>query len=426
VSDRPSSNPTPIELVGTLFEGKYEVLGEVARGGMGIVYRGIDQSLGRPVAIKVLLQRYNTDPESVERFRREARAMAALDHPNIVPVYAIGVEYELHYFVMKFLTGWTVSERTKRVRLGLADRFGIQETRDILVQLCEGLEHAHRRGLIHRDIKPSNIMIDPDSNATIMDFGIVKETEDDTLTKTGIVFGTPDYMAPEHAQGRPPSPATDLYSLGIVAYEMLTGEQPFRGSSPFSLVLKHIKEPPPPLIERRPDLNQAFQDVIFCAIAKEPTDRYASAGHMAMALGELDLGGSTQVNSPSKNVLRTSQVSDTKTESDSAAEDQEANVSGRGSLPQRRPSIYPRRPTLTQAESEDTPIVQSAPSVSAATEQSMVTETTRSTRPGHYTHLLTSRRSGSRRRLRILKYSLLTAGIVGVLGSLIAYWVRSL
>ena len=199
-----------------------------------------------PVAIKVLLSQFNSDAESVARFRREARAMAALDHPNVVPVYAIGHELELHYFVMKFLAGWTVSERLKRVRLGLAEPFTQEECRGCLIQLCRGLEHAHRRSLIHRDIKPSNIMIGPDGHTTIMDFGIVKEAADDSLTKTGIVFGTPDYMAPEHAQGKPPSPATDLYSLGIVAYEMLTGQQPFKGSTPFSMVLKHIKEPPPP------------------------------------------------------------------------------------------------------------------------------------------------------------------------------------
>ena len=265
-SDQSSSGNT---LAGTVFDSKYEVLGEIARGGMGIVYRGTDQSLGRSVAIKVLLSQFNSDAESVARFRREARAMAALDHPNVVPVYAIGHELELHYFVMKFLAGWTVSERLKRVRLGLAEPFTQEECRGCLIQLCRGLEHAHRRSLIHRDIKPSNIMIGPDGHTTIMDFGIVKEAADDSLTKTGIVFGTPDYMAPEHAQGKPPSPATDLYSLGIVAYEMLTGQQPFKGSTPFSMVLKHIKEPPPPMIERCPDINPMFQDIIFRAIEKK-------------------------------------------------------------------------------------------------------------------------------------------------------------
>ena len=125
MSNDQSTEANPIQLVGTSFDGKYEILSEVARGGMGIVYRGVDQSLGRPVAIKVLFKRYNSDAESVERFRREARAMASLDHPNIVPVYAIGNEFGVHYFVMKFLTGWTVSERLKRNRLGLADPFGI-------------------------------------------------------------------------------------------------------------------------------------------------------------------------------------------------------------------------------------------------------------------------------------------------------------
>ena len=352
--------------------------------------------------------------------------MASLDHPNIVPVYAIGKEFNLHYFVMKFLTGWTLSERLKRVRLGLADPFGVEETRDILVQICEGLEHAHRRGLIHRDIKPSNIMTDPDGHATIMDFGIVKESEDDTLTKTGIVFGTPDYMAPEHAQGKPPSPATDLYSLGIVAYEMLTGEQPFRGGTPFSMVLKHIKEPPPPLIDRRDDLHQSFQDVIFCTIAKEPSDRYESAGHMAAALRALTFGAEVEstphtgpdISTPSVSV-QASAPPNSLAELAAPSELLSDPGADERSLPKNRPSIYPRASAPIELEGRMTSPPRHA---NADVEIDLATVRPRpsqSDRPGHYSHLITSRSSGQRRRLRIFKYWALTTIVVGAVGALI-------
>ena len=166
-------------LVGSTFDGKFVIQERIARGGMGVVFKGEDRSLGRAVAIKVLLQRFNTDPESVARFQREARSMASLDHPNIVPVYAIGEERGLHYFVMKFLPGVTVADRLKRIRLNLAEPFGIEEARLLLMQVSLGLGYAHTKGLIHRDVKPSNIMISDEDHGTIMDFGIVKATEDE-------------------------------------------------------------------------------------------------------------------------------------------------------------------------------------------------------------------------------------------------------
>jgi len=444
VSSEQSTEASPVQLVGTVFDGKYSVLGEVARGGMGIVYRGVDQSLNRPVAIKVLFERYNSDAEAVERFRREARAMASLDHPNIVPVYSIGHEFGVHYFVMKFLTGWTVAERMKRNRLGLADAFGVNEVRNILVQLCDGLEHAHGRGLIHRDIKPSNLMIGPDGHMSIMDLGIVKETEDDTLTKTGIVFGTPDYMAPEHAQGQEPSAATDLYSLGIVAYEMLAGEQPFRGGTPFSLVLKHIKEPPPPLVGRRPDLHQAFQDIIFKAIAKKPEARFESAAAMSTALSELDLNDvgvveevapspetSVDVDPPSRprvavapqGILGTTGELEHNTQP--TISQPLAPILDRASLPQKRPLIYPRTSTTGPIS---VPIAEVGATDSKRTGPTIVHNSSGqpgdpNQRPGHYNYMVTSTRSSKRRRHKILKYAIAVALIASLVGGFVAYLI---
>ncbi len=282
---------------GTIFDGKYQVLQEIGRGGMGVVYRGHDLSLGRMVAIKVLPEQFNTDDEVIGRFKREARAMAALDHPNIVPVYAIGQERSFHYFVMKFLEGATVAELLDQMRRADPDvaRFDAWTVQQIITQACKGLGHAHRRGLVHRDIKPGNLMVSPENHVTIMDFGIVKETSAvgepgvGPITRTGLVFGTPEYMSPEQAQGRQaPGPQADLYSLGVVAYEMLTGNAPFRGDSPFSIVLKHIKEPVPPIVGRIADVSEAFEAAVFKALAKHLDERYVDADEMAQALSAVD------------------------------------------------------------------------------------------------------------------------------------------
>ncbi len=274
---------------GTRFNDRYEVLEEIGRGGMGIVYLGRDVRLDRKVAIKVLPEAFSTDDEIIARFDREARAMAALDHPNVVPVYDTGRQGCFNYFVMKFLEGRTVADRLEDLRADKAEPYTVEEVRQVVMQACRGLGHAHKKGMVHRDVKPGNIMVGPEGHVSIMDFGIVKApVGGEALTRTGIVFGTPEYMAPEQAQGEgDPRPESDLYSLGVVAYEMLTGDPPFDGSTPFSLVIKHIKEPPPPLIERRADLDEGFQDVIFTALAKDPGERFPDAEAMRVALEAL-------------------------------------------------------------------------------------------------------------------------------------------
>ena len=290
-----SAYTTPVA-PGTIFEGKYQVLEEIGRGGMGVVYRGHDLSLGRMVAIKVLPEQFNTDDEVIARFKKEARAMAALDHANIVPVYAIGQQRNYHYFVMKFLDGRTVAETLDELRALPEGRFAPADVRRVVVEVCRGLGHAHRRGLIHRDIKPGNIMLSPDGVVTIMDFGIVKEQSGgENLTRTGLVFGTPEYMAPEQAQGQSvPGPSTDLYSLGVVAYEMLSGRPPYQGDTPFSVVLKHIKKPPPPLVDVLPDISIGFQQVIFKSLEKKPEDRYPNADLMREAIEQVNLDPSAR------------------------------------------------------------------------------------------------------------------------------------
>ena len=312
--------------------------------------------------------------------------------------------------------------------------FSVEEVRDVLTQLCLGLDHAHQLGLIHRDIKPGNIMIAPDGHTSIMDFGIVKESDDDTLTKTGIVFGTPDYMAPEHAQGQAPSPETDLYSLGIVAYEMLTGEQPFKGGTPFSLVLKHIKEPPPPLIERRDDLDQAFQDIIFKAIEKKPEDRYQSARDMADALKALTLAsapGVPQVNAAEQPVSVAPQTpppppprtSNTMTSPplrdepviipESEAPDVVNEVSSKSGLPTNRPSIFNRETEGGQRTS----LVSSTMAESAPRPQAIIESAPTAASPGHYRRIEREQAATvvpDRRTFKIFLGTVLVTSLIGV------------
>lgn len=286
-----SDYPSPL-LPGTFLEGKYQILEEIERGGMGVVYRGHDLTLDRTVAIKALPPHFNVNTDVVQRFKREAQAMASLDHPNVVTVYSIGQQAETHYFAMKFLEGRTVAEELVLMRERGGPFFDQHTVIDVLRQVAHGLAHAHQRGLIHRDIKPSNIMIGPDGLVTIMDFGIVKrQVENTSLTKAGVVFGTPEYMAPEQAQGgTPPDQTTDLYSLGIVAYEMLVGAPPFFGETAVDIVLQHIQASPPPLNERGVDnVDQHFEAILFRMFTKAPKERFASGEALCVALDNLEM-----------------------------------------------------------------------------------------------------------------------------------------
>jgi serine/threonine protein kinase len=288
--DELDSYPTPVE-PGTVIESRYHILTEIERGGMGVVYRAHDITLDRKVAIKVLPEHFNQNPDVVARFKREARAMASLDHANIVQIHAIGVHERCHFFVMKYLEGRTVADELKVMRDRGGPFFDASTVVHVLAEVARGLVHAHHRGLVHRDIKPSNIMLAPDGHVTIMDFGIVKaQAGGAPLTRAGIVFGTPEYMAPEQAQGTAnPDPTTDLYALGIVAYEMLVGEPPFHGPTPLEVVLKHIQEEPVPITRRRPEVDLDLQSIIFRMIAKAPQARFQTGQELLAALSSVHL-----------------------------------------------------------------------------------------------------------------------------------------
>ena len=265
-------------LIGTRL-GKYEIHSEIGRGGMGAVYLGYDRPLDRWVAVKVLAPSLAWEGEFVERFLREARAAAQLRHPNIVTIHDVGQEGSWYYFVMANLEGEPLTDVIQQ-----RGPMSVEQALGILRPLAEALDYAHERGLIHRDVKPGNVILDPNDQVTLTDFGIARAAVGTRLTKTGALVGTPEYMAPEQAKGSEVGPYTDQYALGVVAYEMLTGQVPFRAESTPALLHKLVYEPPPPLRTVRPDLAVGVEWALNRALAKEAGERYGSCGEFIGAL----------------------------------------------------------------------------------------------------------------------------------------------
>ena len=265
-------------LVGTRL-GKYELQAEIGRGGMGAVYKAYDSALDRSVAVKVLAPHLVWEPEFVERFLREARAAARLEHPNIVTIYDVGQEGSWYYFVMEYLEGQSLTTL-------LANRppMATQDALEILRPLADALDYAHGQGIVHRDVKPANVIIGPGGRVTLTDFGIAHATQATRLTRTGSVMGTPEYMSPEQALGRAVDKCTDQYSLAVVAYEMLAGKAPFQADSTPALLHKLVYDPPPPLREKRPDLPAGLEPVLARALAKDPKQRYGNCCELLSAL----------------------------------------------------------------------------------------------------------------------------------------------
>ncbi|MDW8214868.1 MAG: serine/threonine-protein kinase, partial [Roseiflexaceae bacterium] len=264
--------------------GNYEIQALIGSGGMATVYRGFDQNLGRAVAIKILSEEARAHPGFVDRFRQEARIIANLRHPNIVQVYDFGVHNGMPYMVQELLPGPTLEQRiTDAVRSG---RFlPPDEVIAITRQLAAALDAAHAAGVIHRDVKPANAMWNTLGDLVLTDFGIARSTlASGNQTQVGMVVGTPGYLSPEQAQGLPVTPASDIYSLGVVVFEMLAGRLPFDGDTPMSIAIQHIQTPPPPLRALRPDIPPAVEAVVLRALAKDPSARFERAEQFAAAL----------------------------------------------------------------------------------------------------------------------------------------------
>ena len=277
-------------LVGQVLEGRYRVLRKLGEGGMSYVYEAKDVTGGQSVAIKVLIPKLGRDQSSVERLRREAGLAMRLDHPNVCRILRFGeTEGGLIYLVMPYLQGELLADREQRVG-PIAPEVGL----DLMVQTCAGLHHAHQLNIIHRDLKPENIMIvrsgDGREQAVIMDFGLAKESKADPvlskLTATGIILGTPEFMSPEQIRGRDLDARSDVYALGIVAFEMFTGRLPFDGRTPQEMMLTRLRGKPLPLRRVKPDLPEKLEAVLMKSLATEPEERYANAQDFGRALAE--------------------------------------------------------------------------------------------------------------------------------------------
>ncbi|MDQ5825175.1 MAG: protein kinase [Chloroflexota bacterium] len=272
--------------IGRVLNGRYQLISVVGGGGMAQVYKSRDNILGRIVAIKVLREQYSTDAQFVARFRREAQAAANLAHPNIVNVYDVGQDGDIHYIVMEYINGESLKSYINR-----SSPLPIGKAISVAAQILAGLEYAHRSGLIHRDIKPQNVLITPDGAVKVTDFGIAKSVSDLGLTEAGLALGTAHYFSPEQAKGERVVPQSDIYAVGVTLYEMLTGRLPFESENIMGLAYKHISEEAPSVRNLNPSVPPRLDAVILKSMAKDPQQRFGSAAEMEKALRAIQMGG---------------------------------------------------------------------------------------------------------------------------------------
>jgi serine/threonine-protein kinase len=267
--------------------GRYQIKKELGRGGMATVYKAFDPMFDREVAVKVLPRELLHNPQFHKRFAREAKTVARLEHAAIVPVYDVGEDNEQPYFVMRLMAGGSLADKIRQGPLNL------QESASILKKIAAGLDYAHKKGIVHRDLKPGNILFDETGNPFLSDFGIAKIanlSQQTNLTGSGGIIGTAAYMSPEQAQGLDVDYRSDIYALGVILYEMLSGKPPYDSNTPMGIAIKHITDPIPRILESKPDLPESIQAVIDKALAKNPEERYPSASGFAEAL-DLALSG---------------------------------------------------------------------------------------------------------------------------------------
>jgi eukaryotic-like serine/threonine-protein kinase len=270
MSSRPSSS-----MIGTVLSGRYRLEAKLGSGGMSTVYLASDETLDRPVAVKVMHREMSEQEDQLQRFRQEARAVAKLTHPNVVSVIDAGEDGGYPYIVFEYVKGETLKQRIGRV--GALDP---QEAIAYAIEVARGLGVAHARNMVHRDIKPQNVLIDEEGRAKLTDFGISRQLEQDGVTATGRVLGTTDYVAPEQAMGKGADQRSDIYSLGVVLYEMLVGQVPFHADSQVGVAMKHVNEELPDVQRRRPEASAAVALVVERATAKNPAERYQTIAEM--------------------------------------------------------------------------------------------------------------------------------------------------
>src|ERR1700693_1893032 len=269
-------------LLGTILNGRYRLESRIGAGGMSTVYRALDETLQRQVAIKLMNREVATDSDQLERFRREARAVAQLSHPHVVGVIDAGEDDGRLYIVFESVEGETLKERIRR-----QGQLPVTEAVAYAIEIGRALGGAHARHIVHRDVKPQNVLIDEEGSAKVTDFGIARTLDEEGLTADGRVIGTTDYVAPEQALGQPVTGQSDLYSLGIVLYEMLTGEVPYKGDNQVAVAMKHVREDLPDIQFKRPEVSASLAAVIDRATAKRPEDRYADDAELIADLEDV-------------------------------------------------------------------------------------------------------------------------------------------
>jgi eukaryotic-like serine/threonine-protein kinase len=269
-------------LLGTILSGRYRLEARIGTGGMSTVYRALDETLQRQVAIKLMNREVTTDSDQLERFRREARAVAQLSHPHVVGVIDAGEDDGRPYIVFEHIEGETLKERIRR-----SGQLPVAESVAYAIEIARALGAAHARHIVHRDVKPQNVLIDEEGSAKVTDFGIARTLDEEGLTADGRVIGTTDYVSPEQALGQEVTGQSDLYSLGIVLYEMLTGEVPFKGDSQVAVAMKHVREDLPDVQRKRREVSASLAAVIDRAAAKRPEDRYADDAELIADLEDV-------------------------------------------------------------------------------------------------------------------------------------------
>lgn len=273
-------------LVRRIIDGRYEILDVIGTGGMATVYRGRDRRLDRTVALKVLHPQFAADPDFVTRFHREAHFAAGLSsHPNVVAIHDVGDVDSTHYIVMELVDG-----RNLKHLIAAEAPLGVERAFGLIGQLASALQFAHEHGLVHRDVKPENILVTPDEQVKVTDFGIARGPDATQITRMGIVLGTVGYLSPEQARGKVVGPSSDIYSAGVVLFQMLTGRLPFEAESAVAMAVQHLHEQPVPPSQVNPALPASIDPIVMKALAKDPSDRYQSAAELQAALRQIPEG----------------------------------------------------------------------------------------------------------------------------------------
>ncbi len=281
----------------TVLNGRYRLVAQQGSGGMAVIYKAVDQALGRTVAVKILRPSLTSDPAFLARFRNEARSVANLAHPNIVTVHDVGSDGPTHYIVMEFVEGTDL----KRI-IKAEGALPIERAINLAIQICAGIGFAHRAGLVHADVKPQNMLVTTEDVVKVTDFGIAQALSDSQPgEKQQVVWGSPHYFAPEQARGEKPTPASDVYSIGILLFEMLTGRLPYTGANQQELALAHIRDRIPMVTEYNPNVPESLARIVYKTMSKEPASRYRMADQLGHILaGYRDRGRDDTIAQPQR------------------------------------------------------------------------------------------------------------------------------